>query len=128
MKLKVAEAEMRRIDDLAAMFHANAYILQPVFDAVHECTKAHSSDLAYDVLGISICLKEMSLEEFQNQEKEIYCIGVRELGTDSQSMLDLRDDKKVYAGGVFVLTGFWDEPSDTFTFRLYATEEGLTKC
>lgn len=128
MKLKVAEAEMRRIDDLVAMFHANAYILQPVFDAVHECTKAHSSDLAYDILGISLRLKEMTLDNFRNQERVFYRIGVRELGTDSQSMLDLHDDKEIYVGGVFVLTGFWDEPSDTFTFRLYAIEEGLTKC
>lgn len=122
--MKVAEAEMNRRDDLVAMFHANAYILQPVFDAVHECTKAHSSDLAYDILGISFRLQGMTLDNFRNQERVFYRIGVRKLGTDSQSMLDLRDDKKIYVGGVFVLTGFWDEPSDTFTFRLYAIEEG----
>lgn len=118
MRTKVAEVEMHR-KPLEEMFYINAHMLQPIFDAVKKYTTSHEVDLAYDILNIYIHLESLDISDFKNCELQIYRLGVREKGTDCESVIDCRNDRSVYVGGMFFLTGYWDEGQDIFTFRLY---------
>ena len=55
---------------------------------------------------------------------QIYRLGVRKCGTDSESIMKIRGDSLAYIGGVFVLTGYWDEEQNTFTLRLRKEKDG----
>lgn len=66
----------------------------------------------------------MSIQDFKNQEVQIYRLGVRKCGTDSESIMKIRGDSLAYIGGVFVLTGYWDEEQNTFTLRLRKEKDG----
>lgn len=124
MNTKVVVEIKQGATRLEELFYFNAYILQPVFEAVKQNTVSYESDLAYDILNIYQCLEKMSIQDFKNQEVQIYRLGVRKCGTDSESIMKIRGDSLAYIGGVFVLTGYWDEKQNTFTLRLRKEKDG----
>ena len=111
---------VKKTESIENTFYHNAYVLQPLFDAVSKYTTCNTANLAYDVLNIYSRLKEMSLDNFVNQERVVARVGVREFGTDFGHVIDFYDED--YVGGIFILTGFYDENADEFTFRLYKKE------
>ena len=71
MNTKVVVEIKQGAKRLEELFYFNAYILQPVFEAVKQNTVSYESDLAYDILNIYQCLEKMSIQDFKNQEVQI---------------------------------------------------------